>query len=93
MKATKNGWTVEGTPMEIVELIKVSAYGDTSGKAPVQTPAAVETADATPKPTRRAIDWKKAQALRDAGWDYKKIADEIGSTYASVYAKLNKKSI
>lgn len=43
---------------------------------------AVETPEAPkmPKkaPTRRAVDWSKARALRKAGWSYSKIADELG---------------
>lgn len=40
MKATKNGWTVEGTPREIAELIEKvparSLYETPEGKAPLK---------------------------------------------------------
>lgn len=86
MKATRNGWTIDGTPEEILTLIQMSAQGDISTtpicKEPT-TPAIIETADKTPA---KRIDWPKAEALKKAGWSYKAIAEEIGSTYATVYA-------
>lgn len=44
--------------------------------------------DGTTKPegkkTRQKIDYGKIMALHNAGWDYKKIADEMGMTNGSV---------
>lgn len=85
MKATRNGWTIDGTPEEIMTLIQLSAQGDTSVKPICKeptTPTIVETADKTPA---KRIDWPKAEALKKAGWSIKAIAAEIGSTYATVY--------
>ena len=62
-------------------------------EAKKSTATAVKTskvkAAATPKakaqPKRLKIDWPKAEACRKAGWDYTKIADELGCSYATVY--------
>lgn len=86
MKATRNGWTIDGTPEEILTIVQLSAQGDTSTKPTCKattTPAIIETADKTPA---KRIDWPKAEALKKAGWSIKAIAAEIGSTYATVYA-------
>ena len=50
-----------------------------------QKNVAVVKAKAEPKAKRKAIDWPKAEACRKAGWDYAKIADELGCSYATVY--------
>ena len=82
MRATKNGWTIEGTPAEIVEMIEMSSKGDTCWAT--TTPAIVETEDKTP---RKRIDWGKAQALKEAGWTTRQIADELGASYQTIYKK------
>lgn len=53
--------------------------------------AASPKAKAQPKGKRKAIDWPKAEACRKAGWDYTKIADELGCSYATVYNHFNVK--
>ena len=108
MKATKNGWTVEGTPREIAELI---------GAAPANTLPPYETrpiggitnairheqekvdkrleeckklekeADSTRR--KGSIDWPKADSLKAAGWSFKAIAEELGTTYQTVYSHFN----
>ena len=50
--------------------------------------AATPKAKAQPK-RKTKIDWPKAAACRQAGWDYKKIADELGCSYATVYNHFN----
>lgn len=89
MRAIKNGWTIEGTPEEINALIEMSAYTDTltaqaSDPDPKETPKKTEKQKTQPVP-RRNLDWKKAEALKEAGWNFKKIAEEIGTTYQTVY--------
>ena len=37
---------------------------------------------------RRMIDMGKVHALKNAGWSVKKIAEEIGSREATIYARL-----
>lgn len=51
------------------------------------------------KPFRRELDVGKVMALYEAGWDYEKIADEIGGgvtarqIYQCIYYQRNKKSV
>ena len=53
--------------------------------------AVQEKPKAKPKEKKtKKIDWPKAEACRKAGWDYTKIADELGCSYATVYAHFNK---
>lgn len=84
MRATKDGWQVEGTPAEIVELMMLT--GGKPGREPAE--AKVETAVKTPK----RIDWGKAQALKEAGWSTKQIAEELGASYHTVYKKFQEMS-
>lgn len=42
-----------------------------------------------PKPKKTdMVDWPKAKALRDAGWSYDKIGDELGISGVTVSAHL-----
>lgn len=43
-----------------------------------------------PKPAKKTdkVDWPKAKALRDAGWSYDKIGDELGISGVTVSAHL-----
>lgn len=91
MKATKNGWTVEGTPDEIIALM--SAYGDTFETPETKRPP-VETATPKAPPAlgdrhKGRIDWPKAESLKKAGWSFKAIAEELGLTYQTVYSHFN----
>ena len=40
---------------------------------------------------RKKIDWPKAEACRKAGWDYQQIADELGTSYNTVYLHFRNK--
>lgn len=67
-------------------------------------PAVIETPESTtmspmgakvtkpekPKPAKKTdkVDWPKAKALRDAGWSYDKIGDELGISGVTVSAHL-----
>lgn len=93
MRATRNGWTIEGTPGEIHELIEMSASTDTLiAREPVEIPEKPVNAEA-PEKTRpmpkRDIDWPKADSLRNAGWSFKAIAEELRTTYQTVYSHFN----
>lgn len=46
-----------------------------------------------PKAKRGSIDWGKAEACWKAGWDYKKIADELGCSYHTIYNHFNEKEV
>lgn len=82
MKAEKNGWIIEGTPEEINALVQFTepVSEPKHEKLPVHTPK-------SPKPAK--LDWAKADALKEAGWNYSAIAEEIGATYQGVYAHFN----
>lgn len=56
--------------------------------------AAVKAESKKAKPTvrKKPIDWPKAEACRKAGWDYAKIADELGCAYQTVYNHFNIKA-
>ena len=74
--------------VEEYEHKKVAAV---AAKADKVKAAASPKAKAQPKGKRKAIDWPKAEACRKAGWDYTKIADELGCSYATVYNHFNVK--
>ncbi len=54
---------------------------DTEEPDPAEKSVEKKTADKKP-PVK--IDWDKAEALRDAGWPNKAIAEELGVTTASI---------
>ena len=68
----------------------IQKAADAAGASKVKATAS-PTAKAQPKGRRKAIDWPKAEACRKAGWDYAKIADELGCSYNSVYNHFNTK--
>ena len=43
-------------------------------------------------PYKKVLDVGKMQALRDAGWSYEKIADEMRCGASTVYKKLKKEA-
>ena len=54
-----------------------------------QDPEPEEPKPAKPKPKKTDnVDWPKAKALRDAGWSYDKIGDELGISGVTVSARL-----
>ena len=57
-----------------------------------QKKVATVKAKAEPKAKRKPIDWPKAEACRKAGWDFKKIADELGCSYNTVYNHFTKEA-
>ena len=75
--------------VEEYEHKKVAAV---AAKADKVKAAASPKAKAQPKGKRKAIDWPKAEACRKAGWDYTKIADELGCSYATVYNHFTSKT-
>ena len=80
MRIEVDGYIIAGTPEEILTLIQLRGAKEKSA----------DTNKAKPKKT--AVDWAKAKALRDAGWTYKKIGDELGVSDVTVAAHLNKTS-
>ena len=59
-------------------------------KEPVQKAPAKKPKNAAPK---KELDWGKAKACFDAGWDLAKIADEIGCTVAGVKYHFKKEGL
>lgn len=79
------GYDITGTPEEITHLIALLA------DEPIVKAMDALTNNAKPaRKPRKAIDWGKAKALRDAGWTYKAIADELGVSDVTIAAHLNK---
>ena len=87
------GYDITGTPEEITHLIDlladepiVKAMDALTNNVMVIPDGKVEVVTQT-KPARKpkkAADWGKAKALRDAGWTYKAIADELGVSLITV---------
>lgn len=77
--------TVTGTPEETYELLML--LGMSATRKPVKTEQkAVKTEQ------KKVIDWAKAKALREAGWSYEKIGDELGVTGVTVAAHLKEEA-
>lgn len=90
-----NGITIEATPAEVYELVTtdkpVTMPDLTQEPAPVETAVAVTTKTKTAtktQPTGKQIDWGKARALRNAGWSYEAIGEELGCSGVTVSAHL-----
>jgi hypothetical protein len=96
MKINIEGYDITGTPSEILELLDLLAEEVAAVEnPPVETPerpAAKPKAKpaAADKTKTRKIDWNKARALREAGWSYVKIGEELGVSDVTVAAHLRK---
>ena len=84
--------TVTGTPEETYELLML--LGMSATRKPVKTEQkAVKTEQKAVKTEqKKPVDWAKAKALREAGWSYEKIGDELGVTGVTVAAHLKEGS-
>lgn len=99
MTIKAKGYDITGTPEEVAQLIRlladepvVKALDALTNNVMVIPDGKVEVVTQT-KPARKprkVVDWGKAKALRDAGWTYKAIADELGVSDVTVAAHLNK---
>lgn len=97
MELKYKDYTVTGNGDEIAELIFCMEHIDRA--LPAQptmristSPAIIETPE-TPKAAirkapRKEVDWGKAKALRDAGWSYDKIGEELRISGVTVSAHL-----
>lgn len=81
MRIEVEGYIIAGTPEEILTLIQLRG-------AKVKTSAPANKT----KERKPGVDWAKAKALRDAGWSYEKIGDELGVSGVTVSAHMKKKS-
>lgn len=80
MTINVKGYDVAGTPEEVAQLINLLA------DEPIVKAMNALTNDVKPQPKKKRVkvDWAKAKALRDAGWKYKEIADELGVSLVTV---------
>jgi len=82
------GYDLTGTPAEILELLDLLA-SEVNAVEAVPNPEPPAPAPKTkPAAKTKKIDWNKARALRDAGWSYAKIGDELGVSDVTVSAHL-----
>ena len=85
MKIILEGYELEGTPAEMLQLLDLLANEVAAVEKPKPEPKPV----AKPAPKRK-VDWAKAAALRKAGWSFDKIGDELGVSGVTVSAHLKK---
>ena len=88
-----NGITIDATPAEVYQLLTapMTLPDLTQEPAPIETAVAVTTKTKTAtktQPTGKQIDWGKSRALRNAGWSYDAIGEELGCSGVTVSAHL-----
>ena len=85
-----NGITIEATPAEVYELVTTDKPVTIVETTVATTEPKIETATKKPAtvPTGKKIDWGKAKALRNAGWSYDAIGEELGCSGVTVSAHL-----
>ena len=94
MKINLEGYDLIGTPAEMLELLNLLSEEAAVVEEPApETPEAPKPAPKkTAKPAGKQVDWSKAAALRNAGWSFEKIGEELGVSGVTVSAHLNKKT-
>ena len=90
MKINLEGYDITGTPSEILELLDLVKKPFPPPFDPAPEPETPERPAAKPKAKAAAAKTKKARALREAGWSYVKIGDELGVSDVTVAAHLRK---
>lgn len=89
MTIIAKGYDITGTPEEVAQLIGLLTDEPIRKKMDA-LPNNVKPKKRVVEKKRVTVDWAKAKALRDAGWSYKKIGDELGVADVTVAAHLNK---
>ena len=88
----KQDYVITGKSDEIAEFIFLMEHIDRAVPEPPARPAVIETPEAPKaairKPARKEVDWGKAKALRDAGWSYDKIGEELRVSGVTISAHL-----
>lgn len=74
------GYSIIGTPEEMHAFLKLEE--EQLQQDAEQKP---ELAIKKRKAARKEIDWGKVRALRDAGWSYEKIAEEMRVSVVTLY--------
>ena len=81
-------YDIVAQPAEVLELLML---GNKEAEVEVkqeETPAKPKQIRNRPKHYKKELDVGKMRALRDAGWSYGKIADELRCAESTVYNKL-----
>lgn len=79
----KQNYVITGKSDEIAEFIFNMEHFEHIIYETPASPAVIETPEA-----RKEVDWGKAKALRDAGWSYDKIGEELRVSGVTVSAHL-----
>ncbi len=82
-----NGYVITGTPAEMRELLQMDAPKKAEA---VKAETAQKPVEKKPAAKKKQIDWGKAQALRNAGWSYDKIGEELKVSGVTISAHLKK---
>lgn len=86
MKTEYDGLTITGTPEEMFAFANIiTAPKEEPKPAPADKP---KEPKAPKKTTRKELDMGKVKALRDAGWTFEKIADEMGCSPQTIVNRL-----
>ena len=90
MRIELEGYMIDGTPAEMLELLDLLAdeVAAVEEPAPEPEPAPAPKKPAPKKPAGKKLDWGRAMALRKAGWSYKAIGEELGCADVTVAAHL-----
>ena len=80
-KMDGSNYVITGTPEEMTEFILLNAQKDKAEPVVEQEEVPAPEIPEAPKPAKkgrqRGVDWGKARALRNAGWTYAAIADDL----------------
>lgn len=90
MRIELEGYMIDGTPAEMLELLDLLAdeVAAVEEPDPEPEPAPKPKKPAPKKPAGKKLDWGRAMALRKAGWSYKAIGEELGCADVTVAAHL-----
>lgn len=97
MELTYKNYVITGKSDEIAEFIFLMEHIDRAVPEPPAPRAVIETPEAPKavirKAPRKEVDWGKAKALRDAGWSYDKIGEELRVSGVTVSAHLKQMEV
>ena len=84
-----NGITIEATPAEVYQLLTtpMTLPDLTQEPAPIETAVAEPVVETATKKQKK-FDVEKARALRNKGWSYERIGEDMGFSGVTVSAHL-----
>lgn len=90
MELKINHYTITGTAEEMWEFLRLAdGWKETVKQDPAEQEKPAREVKAKPKSApRKEVDWAKARALRNAGWSYDKIGEELRVSGVTVSANL-----